>query len=170
MTGRASPPILPAPGAPTPAQPGLPDRPFTMHTFVLNGRIYPSSCTQVSAWIEPRSSLNGSAQAPVPLVPQCGTGSCWSDRIAGSFVLHYADAMARPRGRTKPARLTVNLDRPTYASLVDVAKREDVSVSWVVRRAIETLLARDRAAPVGPALTAPTDDGNRTGSGEMTPQ
>ena len=50
--------------------------------------------------------------------------------------------MARLRGHTKPARVTVNLDRPTYASLVKVAKREDVSVSWLVRRAIEALLAR----------------------------
>ena len=65
--------------------------------------------------------------------------------------------MARPRGRTKPARLTVNLDQPTYATLVEVARREDVSVSWVVRRAIESLLARDQATPVGPALAPPAD-------------
>ena len=85
-------------------------------------------------------------------------------------MLHYADVMARPRGRTKPARLTVNLDRPTYASLLEVAKREDVSVSWVVRRAIETLLDRDRTSPVGPALTSPEDEGSRTGPGGITPQ
>ena len=90
--------------------------------------------------------------------------------MVSSFLLRYADVMARPRGRTKPARLTVNLDRPTYASLVEVAKREDVSVSWVVRRAIETLLARDRAAPVGPTLASPAGEGNRTGSGDRTPQ
>ena len=87
-----------------------------------------------------------------------------------SFVLHYAGAMARPRGRTKPARLTVNLDRPTYASLVELARREDVSISWVVRRAIETLLARDRTAPVGPALASSADSTDRRTSGEMTPQ
>ena len=90
--------------------------------------------------------------------------------IAGSFALHYADLMARPRGRTKPARLTVNLDRPTYASLVEVAEREDVSVSWVVRRAIEALPARDRTAHVGPALTSPTDNENPVGPGGMAPQ
>ena len=78
--------------------------------------------------------------------------------------------MARPRGRTKPARLTVNLDRPTYASLVELAKREDVSVSWVVRRAIETLLARDRATPVGPALASSADSTDLRTSGQMTPQ
>ena len=69
-----------------------------------------------------------------------------------------------------PVRLTVKLDRPTYASLVEVAKREDVSVSWVVRRAIETLLARDRAASLGPTLASPTDQENRTRSDAMTPQ
>ena len=75
--------------------------------------------------------------------------------------------MARPRGRTKPARLTVNLDRPTYRSVVELARREDVSVSWVVRRAIEGLLARDRAAPVAPVLKPPKGEDNRAGSGEM---
>lgn len=85
-------------------------------------------------------------------------------------MLRYADTMGRPRGRTKPARLTVNLDRPTYASLVEVARREDVSVSWVVRRAIEALLARDRAAPVGPTLAPSVADGRRTGADERAPQ
>ena len=89
--------------------------------------------------------------------------------VDGSFVLRYTDVMARPRGRTKPARLTVNLDRPTYLSLVELAKREDVSVSWVVRRAIEVLLASDREAPVAPALGSRDGGGNRAGSGEMAP-
>jgi predicted transcriptional regulator len=77
--------------------------------------------------------------------------------------------MARPRGRTKPARLTVNLDRPTYRSVVELARREDVSVSWVVRRAIEGLLARDRAAPVAPTLESTKGERDRTRSGEMVP-
>ena len=54
---------------------------------------------------------------------------------------HHTGAMARPRGRTKPARLTGNLDRPTYTALIKVAKREDDSVPWVVRRAIGALFA-----------------------------
>ena len=78
--------------------------------------------------------------------------------------------MPRPRGRTKPARLTVNLDRPTYTSLVEVAKREDVSVSWVVRRAIAALLAEDGTTPVRPALAPSTHDVTRTDSGKMTPR
>lgn len=78
--------------------------------------------------------------------------------------------MVGPRGPTQPARLTVNLDRPTSASLAAVAKREGVSVSWVVRRAIETVLARDRAASLGPALASPTDQEDHTRSDAMTPQ
>ena len=84
-------------------------------------------------------------------------------------MLHYTDVMVRPRGRTKPARLTVNLDRPTYLSLVELARREDVSVSWVVRRAIERLLVRNRATPVAPVLGSRKGEGNRAGSGEMAP-
>ena len=92
-----------------------------------------------------------------------------SDHIVDSFVLHYTDIMARPRGRTKPARLTVNLDRRTYVSLVELAKREDVSVSWVVRRAIERLLARDRANPVAPVLGSRKRESSRAGSREIAP-
>lgn len=88
-------------------------------------------------------------------------------QVVGSFVLHYTGPMARPRGRTKPARLTVNLDRPTYLSLVELARREDVSVSWVVRRAIERLLARDRATPVVPVLGSLEGEDNGAGPGGM---
>ena len=93
-----------------------------------------------------------------------------SNRIGGSFPLHYAETMARPRGRTNPARLTVNVDRPTYDSLVEMAKREDVSASWVVRFAVETLFARDPAAGADPNLASPGSEGSRTGAGDMTPQ
>lgn len=82
-------------------------------------------------------------------------------------MLRYTESMARPRGRSKPARLTVNLDQPTYVSLVELARREDVSVSWVVRRAIETLLARDRANPVGPSLASNPDDAPAASSDGM---
>lgn len=75
-------------------------------------------------------------------------------RIADSFVQRYAACMARPRGRTKPARLTVNLDCATYRALNELAQREDVSVSWVVRRAIEALLTQDRATGIGPTVGA----------------
>jgi len=77
--------------------------------------------------------------------------------VASGFVLRYAGAMARPRGRTKPARLTVNLDPRTYFSLVDFSWHEDVSVSWVVRRVIESLLLQDRASNVEPLVTSASD-------------
>ena len=63
--------------------------------------------------------------------------------------------MARPRGRTKPARLTVNLDRPTYRSVVELARREDVSVSWVVRRAIERVARPRSSRPLSDPLPEP---------------
>ena len=52
-------------------------------------------------------------------------------------------AMARPRGRTKTARLTVNLDDRAYSALRVVAGREDMPVSQVARRAIVDFLARE---------------------------
>jgi len=81
-------------------------------------------------------------------------------------VLHYAVRMARPKGRTKPARLTVNLDRATYCALNELAQREDVSVSWVIRRAIEALLSQDRATGIGPTVGASKLQINRTHASE----
>ncbi|MCY4548805.1 MAG: ribbon-helix-helix protein, CopG family [Defluviicoccus sp.] len=74
--------------------------------------------------------------------------------------------MARPKGRTKPARLTVNLDRATYCALNELAQREDVSVSWVIRRAIEALLSQDRATGIGPTVGASKLQINRTHASE----
>lgn len=48
----------------------------------------------------------------------------------------------------------VNLDPRTHSAFVEIASREDISVSWVVRRALETLLAHYEAANVRPALTS----------------
>jgi predicted transcriptional regulator len=50
--------------------------------------------------------------------------------------------MARPRGRIKTARVTVNLDNQAYAVLMAVAGREDMPVSQVARRAVMDYLAR----------------------------
>ena len=51
--------------------------------------------------------------------------------------------MARPRGRSKTARLTVNLDDRAYSALCAVAGREDMPVSQVARRAIVDFLTRE---------------------------
>ena len=49
--------------------------------------------------------------------------------------------MARPRGRTKTARLTVNLEPREYASLLALARREDVPLAWLIRRAVNVFLS-----------------------------
>jgi hypothetical protein len=51
--------------------------------------------------------------------------------------------MARPRGRIKTARVTVNLDDRAYAVLLTLAEREDVPVGQVARRAVMDYLARE---------------------------
>jgi hypothetical protein len=59
--------------------------------------------------------------------------------------------MARPRGRTKTARVTVNLDDQAYGVLLTIADREDVPVGQVARRAVMDYLAREE-----PSLKQPT--------------
>lgn len=54
--------------------------------------------------------------------------------------------MARPRGRIKTNRLTVNLDDRAYAVLLTIADREDVPVGQVARRAVVDYLKREEPA------------------------
>jgi hypothetical protein len=51
--------------------------------------------------------------------------------------------MARPRGRIKTNRVTVNLDDRAYAVLLTIAGREDVPVGQVARRAVVDYLKRE---------------------------
>ena len=60
--------------------------------------------------------------------------------------------MARPRGRTKTARLTVNLDDRAYSALRVVASREDMPISQVARRAIVAFLDREEPSFVQSSL------------------
>lgn len=60
--------------------------------------------------------------------------------------------MARPRGRIKTARVTVNLDDRAYAVLATIAGQEDVPVGQVARRAVMDYLVRQEAALIQPAL------------------
>jgi hypothetical protein len=60
--------------------------------------------------------------------------------------------MPRPRGRSKTARVTVNLDDRAYAVLATIAGREDVPVGQVARRAVMDYLARHEPSLNQPAL------------------
>ena len=51
--------------------------------------------------------------------------------------------MARPRGRTKTARVTINLDQHAYATLLAVAARDDAPVAQVARKAVVSFLQRE---------------------------
>ncbi len=44
--------------------------------------------------------------------------------------------MARPRGKQKTIRLTVNLDAQAYGALQVIAEQQDAAIAWVVRRAV----------------------------------
>lgn len=53
--------------------------------------------------------------------------------------------MARPKGRTKTARLTVNLDEHAYSVLLAIAARDDVPLAQVARRAVADFVQREEA-------------------------
>jgi len=50
--------------------------------------------------------------------------------------------MVRPKGRTKTARVTINLDERAYALLLALADRDDAPVAQVARKAVVDFLNR----------------------------
>lgn len=57
--------------------------------------------------------------------------------------------MARPRQNRKTVRTSVSLDEQMYADVFALANENDVSVAWLIRKAIAELLERrkDEFAP-----------------------
>jgi len=51
--------------------------------------------------------------------------------------------MARPRGRLKNARITVNLDESAYMALLAFAQRRDLPVAQIARVAVLDYLRRE---------------------------
>ena len=60
--------------------------------------------------------------------------------------------MARPRGNRKTARLSISLDAGDYAVLTEIARKEDVSVAWVVRRAVGEIVRSHQEGATEPEL------------------
>jgi Ribbon-helix-helix protein, copG family len=60
--------------------------------------------------------------------------------------------MARPKGNRKEARLSVSLGDREYAELTALARRNDVSVAWVVRQAIHDLIQQEQDMGRNPEL------------------
>ncbi|MBA2125660.1 hypothetical protein DLM45_05405 [Hyphomicrobium methylovorum] len=48
--------------------------------------------------------------------------------------------MSRIASNPKTARLSVSLDEQTYRTICDIARADDVSVAWVIRRAVNDLV------------------------------
>lgn len=57
--------------------------------------------------------------------------------------------MSRPRGKQLPNRLCVSFDNATYADLCALARKQGVSASWMIRRAVQEFVAgaRDVSEP-----------------------
>ena len=54
--------------------------------------------------------------------------------------------MPRPKGKKDSVRFTVSLDPQVHAKLVRIAESNDVSLSWIVRRAVTELIDRQDAS------------------------
>lgn len=50
--------------------------------------------------------------------------------------------MPRPRGNRKTARLTVSLDEQAHTTLAAFAAQQDVSIAWMIRRAVLEFIER----------------------------
>jgi len=73
--------------------------------------------------------------------------------------------MARPRGRKKIARITVNLEAQEYAALVALARAKDLPLAWLIRRAIANMITARSSSEVLPdkAIGGPAIFDPRTG-------
>ena len=63
--------------------------------------------------------------------------------------------MARPRGNRKEARLSVSLDGSDYEQLCALARQHDVSVTWMVRQAVHSLIRQQQDVTANPELPLP---------------
>lgn len=52
--------------------------------------------------------------------------------------------MPRPRGKRVPIRLSVGLDPASYAKLSRLADRHEVSLAWMIRKAITDFIERQQ--------------------------
>ncbi|MBU3656223.1 MAG: CopG family transcriptional regulator [Alphaproteobacteria bacterium] len=52
--------------------------------------------------------------------------------------------MARPKSQKKSSRFSVSLDDESYKALQEAAKREDVTIAWLVRRAVHEMIERPK--------------------------
>jgi hypothetical protein len=73
--------------------------------------------------------------------------------------------MARPKGQRKEARISVSFDSGDYVRLRGLAAHSDVSVAWLIRRAVHELLRREQDNADNPELPwigrADTREGER---------
>lgn len=57
--------------------------------------------------------------------------------------------MPRPKGRKPTIRLSISVDRADHAELARLAAEHDLSLAWIVRRAITDFVEKNRAGPQG---------------------
>lgn len=73
--------------------------------------------------------------------------------------------MTRPRLNKKIVRTSVSLDEHMFSEVAQLAAKNDVSVAWLVRKAVAELLER-RRDELGPQLPLLTSGAKARGSEE----
>lgn len=73
--------------------------------------------------------------------------------------------MARPRGKHRTARVTVNLEQQVYGALLSIAAENDAPLAWVVRRAILDLIEKEAPRINQPSLPLMRSDKPEHGLG-----
>lgn len=62
--------------------------------------------------------------------------------------------MARPKGIRKSERVSVSLDAEAHQALKDYAAQDDVSIAWLIRRAVNDMLGHRESSRPGNRKTA----------------
>jgi hypothetical protein len=53
--------------------------------------------------------------------------------------------MARPRGKKADVRISVGFDERTYGVLLAMAQENDVTIAWVIRRAVAEYIGSQKS-------------------------
>lgn len=68
--------------------------------------------------------------------------------------------MPRPKGKKPTVRLSISVDRNEHAELVRLAAEHDLSLAWIIRRAIADFVEKNRT---GLQVELPLPRGHGTG-------
>lgn len=72
--------------------------------------------------------------------------------------------MPRPKGKRVPVRLSVSMDATVHAKLLRLADRQDVSLAWMIRKALAEFIERQEEEDQAELPLRRSGEEGRTGS------